>query len=518
MTGGSMNLASSKGMSEDVISLNPQITFFKKVYKRHTNFGIENIQQDLDIAANFDTTSNVKITKTGTLISDMYMEFTLPPAAGTGGVNSQGAAISGLSSDGVVSNFSEYAHWVNGVGFAIIDNIKLLLNNDTVDKHTGLWYDIWNELTDPNKTEWPLVGKYDYNDRINTIDKTSTRYYVPLKFYFNRNPGLALPIFLLNDGDVKIEFTLKAVIDLVNFKKRTDATTAIDKSVSISNFKFFTTYIFLEPSEELRISANLPSEYLIETLDIHDNVSSNDLSGMQFENPVKEIIWVFRHNLRGYSADIGSDSIPKMNTLSDTHSGTPSSVANADGNNLNPNDIFNYAAQVEDFSGLGYGTYDTFRTLTLKIANQERFSATDATFFRTMQPYKHHSNVPGGSKKENERKKYIYVYSFALSPEDYQPSGSYNFSATDDKVSFDFTGHDLTNYTLTIFTTRYEYLSITRGRISKTNVPIQKAAQAVNIDESITGGQRKSSADPKVARRSYSKSSTKKKWGGIGSK
>ena len=518
MTGGSMNLASSRGMSEDVISLNPQITFFKKVYKRHTNFGIESIEQTLDTAANFDTTSTITITKSGTLISDMYMEFTLPPAAGTGGVDSQGTSISGLSANGVVSNFSEYAHWVNGVGFAIIENIKLLLNNDIVDKHTGLWFDIWNELTDPNRTEWPLVGKYDYNDRLNSIDKTSTRYYIPLKFYFNRNPGLALPIFLLNEGDVRIEFTFKSVADLLNFKKKSDNSTAIDENVSISSFKFFTTYIFLEPSEELRISANLPSEYLIETLDIHDNVSANDLTGMQLENPVKEIIWVFRHNLRLASPNIAGNSIPKMNTLSDTHTGSPKSVTNANGINLNPNDIFNYAAQVEDFSGLGYGTYDTFRQLTLKIANQERFSATDATFFRTMQPYKHHSNLPGGSKKENERKKYIYVYSFALSPEDYQPSGSYNFSSTDDRVTFEFTGHNLSDYNLTIFTVRYEYVSITRGRISKTNVPIQKAAQASNIDEGASGSSigPQASSDPQVIRRSYNRQRVVRRWDGRG--
>jgi len=526
MTGGSLNLASAKGMTEDVINLNPQITFFKKVYKRHTNFGIENIQQDINTTVDFGSSADITITKTGTLISDMYMEFTLPPAAGSGGVNSNDVAISGLDSDGVVSNFKEYAHWVNGVGYAIIDNIKLILNNDTVDKHTGLWYDIWNELSDPNRTEWPLVGKYDYNDRKTAIDKTNSRYYVPLKFYFNRNPGLAIPIFLLNEGDIKIEFTLNSVIDLVNFKKRTYVTTAIDTTVSLSTFKFFTTYIFLEPSEELRISSNLPSEYLIETLDIHDNVSASDLSGIVFENPVKEIVWVFRHKLRLYSADVGSDAIPKMNTLSDTHTGAPKTVANANDTNLNPNDIFNYAAQVENFSGSGYGTYDTFNTLSLKIANQERFATTDATFFRTMQPYKHHSNIPGGSKKENERKKYIYVYSFSLSPEDYQPSGSYNFSATDDKVAFTFAGHDIANYTLSIFTTRYEYLSITRGRISKTNVPIQKAAVAAATagDSSKSSRrslspQRQASTDPRVVRRSGSRTSPKKRyWGGLADK
>ena len=78
-------------------------------------------------------------------------------------------------------------------------------------------------------------------------------------------------------------------------------------------------------------------------------------------------------------------------------------------------------------------------TVNIQINNNERFTRTDATFFRTMQPYKYHSNTPGGISKA-KKKQFIYVYSFALHPEDYQPSGSYNFSIGDDTVSFSFTG------------------------------------------------------------------------------
>ena len=245
----------------------------------------------------------------------------------------------------------------------------------------------------------------------------------------------------------------------------------------------------------MRITNNLPSEYLVETLDIHDNVRSNDLNNITFENPVKEILWVFRHNDR--LATGSTTNIPVFNTTTTT----------------NPNDIFNYS-KVGVNSNLDYGSYDTFDTLSISIGNQERFAATEATFFRTMQPYKYHSNTPGGITRF-ENKKYIYVYSFALSPEEYQPSGSYNFSALDDKTNFEFVGADLSNYQLTIFSIRYEYISFTRGRATKTNVPIQKAAEARNLDAGIDSSSARSptSSDPRVVRRSGSR--LRQRWSGL---
>ena len=98
-----------------------------------------------------------------------------------------------IDSNSLVENYKIYAHWVNAVGFAIIENIELKIGSETIDSHTGLWYDIWNELTDPNKKEWGLVGKYD-KSKIGYVSQTDSFYVVPLKFYFNRNPGLALPV------------------------------------------------------------------------------------------------------------------------------------------------------------------------------------------------------------------------------------------------------------------------------------------------------------------------------------
>lgn len=529
MTGGSLSLTSTRGLGQDVININPQITFFKKVYKRHTNFGIESIEQSINGTVDFGTTTEVNITKTGTLITDMHFEFTLPPAAGDGGkASNDGTAITG-STDGCVQNFIGYARWVNAVGFAIINQIQLKFGSNIIDKHSGLWYDVWNELTDPNRKEWPLVGKFvEDEDRQTFTQDLFSRYYVPLKFYFNRNPGLALPIFLLNENELKINISLRDQNSLLLFKTNDADTTSIT-SRSISGFKLFANYVFLEAEEESRIQNSLPSEYLVETLDIHDLESSSDATGLVFENPTKELIWVFRHNERlrtGNASDIVPIFNPPKARTSNTHA----------------NDIFNYSKDVEN-KKLGYGTKDPFNNLTLKINNKERFKKTEATFFRTMQPYKYHSNIPGGIANA-EKKQYIYVYSFALNPEEYQPTGSYNFSIGDDLVTFEFEGPDdlKEKYNLTIFSLRYEYLVFNFGRVTVSRVPIQTAFQeaqvAVEADAGADDGDdakkqakrkaiktksQKSSAVKQEIRRRYAtevpylheQSLGKKKWSGL---
>ena len=490
MTGGSLSLSSARGVGQDVINISPQITFFKKVYKRHTNFGIESVLQS-DTSPDFGGSTEYKILKTGSLITDMHIEFTLPPARGTGGINTKGGG-NGVSirnhpnaDSGIVQKFANYAYWVNTVGFAIINQIQLKFGSTILDKHTGLWYDVWNELSDPNKKEWSLVGKYTNREDENwtNTDENFHRYFVPLKFYFNRNPGLALPIMLLNDNDLRVTIALQPLNTLLNFDILSEGsihgTTSISKK-PIIDFKFFVDYVFLEPDEESRIQNSLPSEYLVETLDIKDNLTASDVSSLVFENPTKEFIWVFRDKKRIRAGDVSTDLKPLENVKTTDY----------------PNDIFNYSAYQKNTS-LKMGTYDPFDSLTIKINNKERFDDTKAPFFRTIQPYKYHSNIPG-SIDRNHKKVYIYVYSFALSPEEYQPTGSYNFSLGDDKINFEFTGGD-DRYDLTIFSTRYEYLVFNQGRVSISRVPIQNTLQSISTTSQKSGTSGKKTMSQQIA-------------------
>ena len=143
----------------------------------------------------------------------------------------------------------------------------------------------------------------------------------------------------------------------------------------------------------MRIENSLPSEYLVETLDIKENITSELTTNLVFENPTKELIWVFRHPdriLTGSASNIPEES--------------PSNA-----NLLKPNDKFNYSRHGLNTS-LSYGTHDPFSRLKITISNNERFETTDATYFRTMQPYKYHSNVPGGINKNHKKNIFMYIH------------------------------------------------------------------------------------------------------------
>jgi hypothetical protein len=476
MAGGNLNLASNQGTGDDILSINPQITFFKKVYKRHTNFGLETRQcsNTSNSSVNFGESVTYTIEKTGSLINNMYIEFTLPPTVKSSGIVNDETidAVDG----GIVSNWDKYCYYVNAVGYAILNQVKLDIDGNTIDKHNGLWYDIWNELTDPMRKEWSLVGKRDDTEPGKFAQTLKSRYYVPLKFYFNRNPGLSFPIFLLDDNKVKVSLSLNNVTQLVNCDVVTvdnvEETLAFDTTASITDFKFFTNYVFLDQTEEKRIRNNLPNEYLIETLDMKENIKSNQLSKMILNNPVKEIIWVIRN----------TDRIA---------SGSETSIPRKDTTTINPNDVFNYSLHAEN-ANLGYGSFDTFKTAKFTISNQDRIEETDATHFRTLQPYYHHSNVPGGINN-NETHKYIYSYSFALHPEEYQPSGSFNFTKADDDLKITFTGlgapdvggaNNFDDYRIDLFAFHYKFLSVYDGRIVYKDVPYSSSVQTETVADS----------------------------------
>ena len=499
MAGGSLGLTSSTASGLDLTNVKPQVTFFRKVFKRHTNFGIESLQQsNIAGTADFGNTIIITIDKQATLITDMHFEFTLPPAAGENGIVSSNTNISG-NPNGVVDNFRDYAQWVNAVGYAIIESIELIIDGNTIDKHVGLWFDIWNELTDPNRKEWPLVGKRIDSDSKHIITETNTNYYVPLHLFFNRNPGLALPIFIIGENQIKIKLKFNNLINLLNFNIQTNIT-SIDTTASIINFKFFTTYIYLEEEEEIRIRNALPAEYLIETITRLGDINSNTtITNIQYENPTKELIWVFRHNNRILAPILEDNNTIEskkgkadINETPENHEVNVPALNIQDTETIHPNDIFNYS----NYKKLNIGTYDTFSSLTLKIRNQNRFNDTDASFFRTMQPYKHHSNIPGGIDRIL-KKQFIYVYSFALNPEEYQPSGSYNFGRLNDKTSFNFTGQDFNNFKLELFALKYEYLTITSNGVRLSGVPTQTYIE--NSEVSKISNETKTKKDNAVA-------------------
>ena len=510
MGGGNLNLASYRGSGDDILSINPQITFFKKVFKRHTNFGIET--KEISVAGSktvdFGNRHTFVVNKSGSLITDMHVEIKLPKA------------------NACVSN-TNYVYWINNVGHALLESVELLIQNNVIEKHIGLWYDIWNELTDSDRREWVLTGKRDddYGDFLPSISGKFTKYYIPLKFYFNKNPGLALPIFLLNDNDVKIDIKLAELSKLLKFSSKGNST-AIATNQSIKDFKMFATYIYLDIEEQNRIKTHLPSEYLIETVTINENVT--DISSISnVNNPVKEIIWVFRNENR-LNAVVPTATTAANGAANYNDNGTNSAATDDEGNHLKKtvtdeftNDPFNYSYHAEN-GQLDYGTKDPITDVSIKISNIEIQAKTDATYFRTMQPYKYHSNIPGGIN-DNEKKKYIYLYSFALNPEEYQPSGAFNFSKKDDHLSFELTDASgnsgiPSGYRMDVFIVCYKYIRFTLGSATLYDVPF---ISTEFTNEAIVKGAEMELKKKYIESKEQNRNQTpqrhlqKKKWGGF---
>lgn len=346
------------GAQDIYLTGNSQITFWKVVYRRHTNFSMESIEQTFNGQVDFGRRITATISRNGDLITKVYFQVDLPAVA---------------------SNASDFA-WTKNIGNVMIDNVELDIGGQRIDKHYGDWMHIWNSLTLP-------VGQLDgYNNMIGNVSSLYTaptggtaakRLYVPFFFWFNRNPGLALPLIALQYHEVKLTIELRAVSQLY--------TGTPDATPSISTASLWVDYVYLDTDERRRF-AQVSHEYLIEQLQFTGGESVSNTSNkirLNFNHPVKELVWVVQ---------------PDTNVV------------------VAQNEHTNYT------DALGGAGADPLVDAKLQLNGHDRFATRQAAYFGLVQPYQHHTNTPDTG---------IYVYSFALSPEQHQPSGSANMSRID---------------------------------------------------------------------------------------
>ena len=404
MGGGLLQIA-AYGAQDVYLTGDPQITFFKVVYRRHTNFSMESIQQQFSSKANFGKNDvSTTISRNGDLVSSMYLEVNLP------------ACPSGWS-------------WIDGVGHRLIKSVRVNLGGDTIDEHTGRWLEIWDQLTHDESMQ--AVYKEMIGDLGGAGAGKRIKMFIPLQFWFNRNPGLALPLIALQYHEVKIVFNFEELKRLVipattsvggegtwdgdwlndpndaytsSFTIKSSSAygtastnagqwlTVLNAATSSSlDAKLYVDYIYLDTEERKRFS-QMSHEYLIDQLQIQgkDTITSfNHRTRLNFNHPVKELVWVFE--------------APE----NDAHK--------YDGPSLTEWGDF---AQREDATQI----YEWLKDAKLQINGHDRFTKRDARYFRRVQPYQHHTGAPAVP---------VYCYSFALRPEEYQPSGTCNFSRID---------------------------------------------------------------------------------------
>ena len=429
MGGGLMQLV-AYGAQDIYLTGNPQITFFKVVYRRHTNFSIESIEQTFNGTADFGKKVSCTISRNGDLVHRIYLQSKLPDISLTGIDNGGNREV--RLGNNTTDLTGGIIRWVNWVGEKMINFAEIEIGGQRIDKHYGEWLHIWNQLTNqpghidayqrmvgniPNLTK----NRQDFTGANLTIN--GQRLYIPLQFWFCRNPGLALPLIALQYHEVKINIEFEELKNLF-IAQTANSQNLVQATGSLQNTSLWVDYIFLDTDERRRF-AQLSHEYLIEQLQYPGEETITTTSNkirLNFNHPVKELIWVAQketclNNLQHFN-------------YSDRLDSTPTLVHNTAGSNMLHGIVEN--VQVASDSGalklvnedVGENTCNQAK---IQLNGQDRFSERHGDYFNIVQPYNHHTNSPHVG---------INVYSFALKPEEHQPSGTCNFSRIDNANLF----------------------------------------------------------------------------------
>ena len=412
------------GAQDIYLTGNPQITFFKVVYRRHTNFSMECIEQTFNGSVTANASSvTATISRNGDLVSSMHLDVLLSGPNG-GATN------------------ASYVNWTNNTGHALIDSVELEIGGQRIDKHYGHWLDIWNELTDHDGNEKPLLNKHSAkNAYLRSATVTGDlRLYVPLKFWFNRNPGLALPLIALQYHEVKVKLQTRATTSLINHNGTAAVTHITDPSILL-----WVDYVYLDTDERRRF-AQQSHEYLIEQLQYQTEGMSGSVK-LNLNHPVKELIWA-----------VQDSSLATADTLGDATANVPAAVGVAAADFTNGNDWFNYMSNGANATCLevinGASSREPFQNFKLQLNGHDRFSNKRASYFRTVQPLQAGHRVP---------EKHIYNYSFALKPEEHQPSGTCNFSRIDNARMIFENPETANGNNLHVYAVNYNVLRIMSG-------------------------------------------------------
>jgi len=423
MGGGLMQLV-AYGAQDISLTGNPQITFFKVVYRRHTNFSMEAIEQTFNGSADFGKRVTCTVSRNGDLMHRVYLQVTVP-------------AVTAADSN---SSF----RWVNWLGHVLIKNVEVEIGGQRIDKHYGDWMHIWNELTQTagHKVGYAnMVGNVPRLTQF-TPDGGSTPevdLYIPLEFWFCRNPGLSLPLIALQYHEVKINLEFRSASECYAGSP--------SETPSLEAASLYVDYIYLDTDERRRF-AQVSHEYLIEQLQFTGDESVSSVSNkikLNFNHPCKELVWVVQKDDHVDSSKMNNgkqwfnytdavDSTWKTGTPIDPFGGGLVNY-NLQLSGLNDSVIDtagDSTLSFENSDGVTTGTYlamsevdngfNPVLSAKLQLNGHDRFSERLGRYFNLVQPYQHHTNVPATG---------INVYSFGLKPEEHQPSGTCNMSRID---------------------------------------------------------------------------------------
>lgn len=445
MPGGLIQLTAS-GAQNLLLNGNPSVSFFKKVYKTHTNFAMESMSVVFNknyIMFKEKTELIAKIKRNADLVQDVYFCFEIPDIKKR------------ILRDEFNNIIGDDFRFVKNLGESIIEEYFIYIGGTVIDKQYGEWLHIWNELSIQTSKRYgydKLIGNVPDNyipDPFNRLDNgviqiPKQKVYVPLKFWFNRNPGLALPLIALQYHEVEIHIVLRPLTEIYTLNGivprnwNQDGSYYFESERVIINPYLDVNYIFLDTMERKHFAQNT-QEYLIEQVQrfVFPNIAKHTITDLPLQNPVKEIIWNFKRN------DVSNSN--RWYDLTDYNYKVFTKSDSTTKNSVEKDTVI-------------FKDKEILVKAKILLNGMERFEEKDAAYFNLIQPYQYHSVIP---------KIGIYVYSFSLYPENFQPSGACNMSRIKkvqlNTETISVPTEENYGYDLTVYVTNYNFLRITSG-------------------------------------------------------
>ena len=400
MTGGLLQLVAS-GEQNTFFNNNPSMTFFKQVFRTYTNYSMESIhvstsRRDLRMT---DTVKSIaKLERYGDLAWQVYLVVRLPP----------------LKIYEAPDTTLYRARWIQNIGEHIIRSIKLKIAGSTIDTQGAEWMHVWNELSleDGKRTVYNrMIGNelevYDPDFKAQVLPDDTTPFvperilHIPLQFFFNRSVGLALPLVSLQYQEVFLEFEFNPLQDLYtvaavdaeyqkmeitnsNHQLKNFIMDADQHLIGVSSLDLIenldVNYIFLDTAERTKF-AQMPLEYIIQQVQTLNYAlpAGNTIITAKLQNMVQDFVWFTRH---------------------------------ADREDKNEHYVFTDP-----------NNSSIIKTMSILYNGLERIELKRDVYYNDVQPYQHH--ITNASKG-------LYNYSFALYPQNSQPSGAANMSRVND--------------------------------------------------------------------------------------
>ena len=485
------------GIQDIYLIGNPQITFFKTVYKRHTNFSMEAYQLSYDATPNWGNKTTFSITHYADLMYTMIFEADLPQLYST--YTSDPLWTGGGKSPSDFSKGQGNISWVNNTGHALVTYYDLTIGKQLIDRQYSEWMDIWTQLTqsESKKRGLDLMLNRNANLEVNPGPLTT---YVPLQFWFCRNIGLALPLVALQYHEVQLEVNFRPFEQMYTFGPNTyySATSVVGSNTlyiyNLSNKATllndaFQGYIvvfpdgaqyFINPTAAIGGSGqtgSLTNPYLLQMVrpitkqytNATIYIKPNGIIDTRYTTNITEVklyvdyIYLDTVEQREFASAKHRYLIEQLQyNGSETITLTNRSTLKFNlpikelywVNQLNDiyltNDLFNYSNTVDPVVPQN----NIIASAQIYINGIERFSIRDGNYFRLIQPYQKHTRSPNS---------FVYTYAFSVKPEEHQPSGCSNFSKLNTKELFLNIQPNTASQQLRVYGLNYNILRIYSG-------------------------------------------------------